>query len=61
MIQTKINLVKMIYADYNFKSKTVKKCIHKVMCYPEIVFIDMIRTELNFHIEPIRKNTYIIN
>lgn len=61
MILTKTKLIEMLLADFKFGNKAVNNCIEKYRKYPEMEFYKIVKKDLKFTLEPIRKNTYIIN
>jgi hypothetical protein len=61
MIKSKIDLIKLSLDGYNLRDEFVKKVIRKTLALPELEFIDFVKNDLNYRIEPIRKNLYIVS
>lgn len=61
MILSKIQIIHAQLKDYDFKDKFVKKVVRIQLNMPEHIFIEMAKKELNFNLEIIRKNLYIIH
>jgi hypothetical protein len=60
-LKTKPQLIAECYEGCKVNPKIIKKITRKFMRYPEHEFISMIKTDYNINLEPIRKNTYLIN
>ena len=60
MILTKIQIIQMLLDGYVLPERIIKKVIRKHLDLPEVEFEERVQKELNFRLEPIRKNQYII-
>ena len=62
MILTKRQIIDIALKESveNVNSKAYNRMLMRIFSYPEIDFIQMIHKELNWSLEPIRKNTYIV-
>jgi len=67
MILTKIQIINMLlnglemFENQEMKAKFQLKMQMKMLHMPEVDFQKFVKNDTNWNLEPIRKNTYIIN
>lgn len=59
MIRTKRQIIDMVYSEYR-ESKYYDMILRKLLNMPEQKFISDIKDDINWTLEPIRKNQYIV-
>lgn len=60
MIQTKIELAKILSVPWENCERLYNKRLRKLMRLPDHIFIQILKDGVNFTAELIRKNTYIV-
>ena len=61
MILTKSQLIKLLLLGYKIPDRIMIKVNNRFRHMPERFFIEEVVEKLNYKIEPIRKNLYIIH
>lgn len=61
MIITKAQLIILLLSGYIMSPRLMKRIQFKYRNLPENIFLIQCEKELNYHLEPIRKNLYVIH